>query len=85
MSPQSRAFLARSVPRSDVGANNQSSADPNHTPRNTAWARESEERVALWGRLVDTEKLDYSIFEAVARVQDLVNRIEAAGPKSHSS
>jgi len=36
--------------------------------------------VDIWGRLVETERLDYSIAEAVARVQDLVDRIDAARP-----
>jgi hypothetical protein len=32
----------------------------------------------IWDRLVETERLDYSIAEAVARVQDLVDRIDSA-------
>jgi hypothetical protein len=32
----------------------------------------------IWNRLVETERLDYSIAEAVARVQDLVDRIDSA-------
>jgi hypothetical protein len=31
-----------------------------------------------WERLVETERLDYSIAEAIARVQDLVDRIDSA-------
>jgi hypothetical protein len=30
----------------------------------------------IWGRLVETERLDFSIAEAVVRVQGLVDRIE---------
>ena len=33
----------------------------------------------IWERLVYAEKLDYSISEAVTRVQDLVDRIDSAG------
>ncbi len=33
---------------------------------------------AIWERLMETEKLDYEIGEAVARVQDLVDRIDSA-------
>lgn len=32
----------------------------------------------IWGRLMETERLDYSISEAVGRVQDLVDQIDAA-------
>ncbi len=32
----------------------------------------------IWERLVETERLDYSLAEAVARVQDLVDRIDSA-------
>lgn len=32
---------------------------------------------AIWKRLMETEKLDYEIGEAVARVQDLVDRIDS--------
>ena len=31
----------------------------------------------IWGRLMETERLDYSIVDAVARVQDLVDRIDS--------
>ncbi|MDA8399441.1 MAG: nucleotidyl transferase AbiEii/AbiGii toxin family protein [Actinomycetota bacterium] len=34
----------------------------------------------IWARLVETEQLDYSISDAVARVQDLVNQIDSARP-----
>lgn len=34
----------------------------------------------IWGRLMETERLDYSIAEAVVRVQDLVDRIDSARP-----
>ena len=34
----------------------------------------------IWGRLMETERLDYSIAEAVARVQDLVDRIDSGRP-----
>ncbi|MHB8345422.1 MAG: nucleotidyl transferase AbiEii/AbiGii toxin family protein [Ferrimicrobium sp.] len=34
----------------------------------------------IWGRLMETERLDYSIAEAVVRVQDLVDRIDSACP-----
>ncbi len=37
----------------------------------------------IWRRLVETEQLDYSISEAVARVQDLVDQIRSAGPEGH--
>ena len=36
--------------------------------------------VDIWRRLMQTERLDYSIAEAVARVQDLVDQIDSAGP-----
>lgn len=32
----------------------------------------------IWARLVATEQLDYSISDAVARVQDLVDQIDSA-------
>jgi hypothetical protein len=35
----------------------------------------------IWERLVETERLDYSIAEAIARVQDLVDRIDSALPE----
>ncbi len=38
----------------------------------------------IWDRLVETERLDYSIAEAVARVQDLVGRIDSARDRATS-
>jgi hypothetical protein len=35
----------------------------------------------IWGRLAETEQLEYSISEAVARVQALVDQIDSAGPE----
>jgi hypothetical protein len=35
----------------------------------------------IWERLVETERLDYSITEAIAGVQDLVDRIDSALPE----
>jgi hypothetical protein len=34
----------------------------------------------IWGRLMETERLDYSIAEAVVRVQGLVDRIDSTRP-----
>ncbi|MHB1445371.1 MAG: nucleotidyl transferase AbiEii/AbiGii toxin family protein, partial [Acidimicrobiales bacterium] len=36
----------------------------------------------IWGRLMETERLDYSISDAIARVQDLVDRIESVRPRN---
>ena len=43
-------------------------------PRVVAWPDWDD----IWERLAETERLDYSLAEAVARVQDLVDRIDSA-------